>query len=459
MSADVGGTTAGYIDLANQIAKKLPLVIGVVLALSFVLLLLAFRSVLVSLKAVLMNLLSIGAAFGIVTYAFGHHWSASLVGLDGTVPIVSFVPLMMFAILFGLSMDYEVFLMTHVRERWLATDDAHQAVIDGLAGTARVITSAALIMVSVFCAFLLNGDPNIKQFGLGMAAAVAVDATVVRCLLVPAIMSLLGRAGWWCPGGSTAVSRTSASRARSTSPSARRQPPAPRRPRRWPYEDAEGVHRGCRPGLARRNAPRTRQLGRRAGGAGARPPHPERLDQRRLLGVRRLGDDLGRRLWSDSTGFYGTADIRTSAAMLAAHSIAAQVGYTGGPTRNDARAKRMAEQLVTHPPFRTAPSSGSTGSTNPHSSSQSHTPGWTSSPTSSKQSQHVSIDPKVAEALSRAWLVRDTIGLSAQTASLIASRVQATAEGVFFKYPNMRLNQVNWYLELYVWAAVTTDAP
>ena len=200
MSADVGGTTAGYIDLANQIAKKLPLVIGVVLALSFVLLLLAFRSVPVSLKAVLMNLLSIGAAFGIVTYAFGHDWSASLVGLDGTVPIVSFVPLMMFAILFGLSMDYEVFLMTHVRERWLATDDAHQAVIDGLAGTARVITSAALIMVSVFCAFLLNGDPNIKQFGLGMAAAVAVDATVVRCLLVPAIMSLLGRAGWWLPG-------------------------------------------------------------------------------------------------------------------------------------------------------------------------------------------------------------------------------------------------------------------
>ncbi len=200
MSADVGGTTAGYIDLANQIAKKLPLVIGVVLALSFVLLLLAFRSIPVSLKAVLMNLLSIGAAFGIVTYAFGHHWSASLVGLDGTVPIVSFVPLMMFAILFGLSMDYEVFLMTHVRERWLATDDAHRAVIDGLAGTARVITSAALIMVSVFCAFLLSGDPNIKQFGLGMAAAVAVDATVVRCLLVPAIMSLLGRAGWWLPG-------------------------------------------------------------------------------------------------------------------------------------------------------------------------------------------------------------------------------------------------------------------
>jgi RND superfamily putative drug exporter len=122
-----------------------------------------------------------------------------LVGLNGTVPIVSFVPLMMFAILFGLSMDYEVFLMSHVRERWASTGDPHRAVVEGLAGTARVITSAALIMVSVFCAFLLNGDPNIKQFGLGLAAAVAVDATVVRCLLVPAVMSFLGGAAWRLP--------------------------------------------------------------------------------------------------------------------------------------------------------------------------------------------------------------------------------------------------------------------
>ena len=200
MTADVGGTTAGYIDLAKQITSKLPLVIGIVLALSFVLLALAFRSLLVPLKAVVMNLLSIAAAFGIVTYAFGHHWSATSVGLDGEVPIVSYVPLMMFAILFGLSMDYEVFLMSHVRERWERTGDPHRAVVEGLAGTGRVITSAALIMVSVFCAFIISGDPNIKQFGLGMAAAVAVDATVVRCVLVPAIMSLLGRAGWWLPG-------------------------------------------------------------------------------------------------------------------------------------------------------------------------------------------------------------------------------------------------------------------
>jgi putative drug exporter of the RND superfamily len=199
MTADVGGITAGYIDLADSIARKLPLVIGIVLALSFILLLLAFRSLIVPLKAVVMNLLSIGAAFGIVTYVFGHDWPAKLLGLDGAQPIVSYVPLMMFAILFGLSMDYEVFLMTHIRERFISTDDAHEGVIDGLAGTARVITSAALIMVSVFLAFLLSGDPTIKQFGLGMAAAVAIDATLIRCVLVPAVMTLLDRAAWWMP--------------------------------------------------------------------------------------------------------------------------------------------------------------------------------------------------------------------------------------------------------------------
>ncbi|MCW2951800.1 MAG: hypothetical protein JWQ48_970, partial [Conexibacter sp.] len=199
LTAYVGGGTAGYIDLGHQISEHLPLVIAVVLALSFVLLTLAFRSLLVPLKAVAMNLLSIGAAFGIVTYVFGHGWSSRLVGVEGTSPIVSFVPLMMFAILFGLSMDYEVFLMTHVRERWRATGDAQRAVVEGLAGTARVITSAALIMVCVFAAFLLDGNPTIKQFGLGMAAAVAVDATVVRCLLVPAILALLGRRAWWMP--------------------------------------------------------------------------------------------------------------------------------------------------------------------------------------------------------------------------------------------------------------------
>jgi RND superfamily putative drug exporter len=200
MSADVGGTTAGYIDLADQISEKLPLVIAIVLALSFLILLLAFRSLLVPLKAVVMNVFSILAAFGVVTYVFDHEWTANLIGLEHTIPIVSYVPLMMFAILFGLSMDYEVFLMTHVREQWKQTADPHEAVVHGLASTARVITSAAAIMVSVFLAFVINGDPTVKQFGVGMAVAVAVDATVVRCVLVPAIMSLLGRAGWWMPG-------------------------------------------------------------------------------------------------------------------------------------------------------------------------------------------------------------------------------------------------------------------
>jgi putative drug exporter of the RND superfamily len=199
MSADVGGTTASYIDLASEISSKLPLVIGIVLVLSFFLLLLAFRSLLVPLKAVVMNVFSILAAFGVVTYAFNHDWTARLIGLEGAIPIVSFVPLMMFAILFGLSMDYEVFLMTHVREQWKETNDPHEAVVHGLASTARVITSAAMIMVSVFLAFVINGDPTVKQFGLGMAVAVAVDATVVRCVLVPAIMSLLGSSGWWLP--------------------------------------------------------------------------------------------------------------------------------------------------------------------------------------------------------------------------------------------------------------------
>jgi len=199
MEADVGGTTASYIDLASEITRKLPLVIGLVLVLSFLLLLLAFRSLLVPLKAVVMNVFSILAAFGVVTYAFNHEWTTRLIGLEGPIPIVSYVPLMMFAILFGLSMDYEVFLMTHVREQFKETNNPHEAVVHGLASTARVITSAAMIMVSVFLAFVINGDPTVKQFGLGMAVAVAVDATVVRCVLVPAIMSLLGSAGWWLP--------------------------------------------------------------------------------------------------------------------------------------------------------------------------------------------------------------------------------------------------------------------
>jgi putative drug exporter of the RND superfamily len=198
-AAYVGGQTAGYIDLATQIADKLPLMIAIVVGLSFLVLLLAFRSLLVPLKAAAMNLLSVAAAYGIVTAVFQLGWASSLIGLDHSIPIVSFVPLLMFAILFGLSMDYEVFLLTQMREHYRATGDARRAVIEGLANTGRVITSAAAIMVCVFTSFVLNGNPLVKEFGVGLAVAIAIDATLVRCLLVPAVMVLLGRHAWWLP--------------------------------------------------------------------------------------------------------------------------------------------------------------------------------------------------------------------------------------------------------------------
>jgi putative drug exporter of the RND superfamily len=198
-TAYVGGQTAGYIDLATQIADKLPLMIAIVVGLSFIVLLLAFRSLLVPLKAAAMNLLSVAAAYGIVTAVFQLGWGASLIGLDHSIPIVSFVPLLMFAILFGLSMDYEVFLLTQMREHYKQSGDARQAVIEGLANTGRVITSAAAIMVCVFTSFVLNGNPLVKEFGVGLAVAIAIDATLVRCLLVPAIMTLLGKRAWWLP--------------------------------------------------------------------------------------------------------------------------------------------------------------------------------------------------------------------------------------------------------------------
>ncbi|HEX3173785.1 MAG TPA: MMPL family transporter [Solirubrobacterales bacterium] len=198
-AAYVGGQTAGYIDLATQIGNKLPLMIAIVVALSFVVLLLAFRSLLVPVKAAAMNLLSVAAAYGVVTAVFQLGWGSSLIGLDHPIPIVSFVPLLMFAILFGLSMDYEVFLLTQMREHYKQTGDERQAVIEGLANTGRVITSAAAIMVCVFTSFVLNGNPVVKEFGVGLAVAIAIDSTLVRCLLVPAVMVLLGRRAWWLP--------------------------------------------------------------------------------------------------------------------------------------------------------------------------------------------------------------------------------------------------------------------
>ncbi|HEX6455602.1 MAG TPA: MMPL family transporter [Solirubrobacterales bacterium] len=195
----VGGQTAGYIDLATQISDKLPLMIAIVVALSFIVLLVAFRSLLVPVKAAAMNLLSVAAAYGVVTAVFQLGWGASLIGLDHSIPIVSFVPLLMFAILFGLSMDYEVFLLTQMREHFKEYGDEKRAVIEGLANTGRVITSAAAIMVCVFTSFVLSGNPVVKEFGVGLAVAIAIDSTVVRCLLVPAVMVLLGRRAWWLP--------------------------------------------------------------------------------------------------------------------------------------------------------------------------------------------------------------------------------------------------------------------
>jgi RND superfamily putative drug exporter len=199
MQADVGGSTAGYIDLASRISDKLPLQILVVIALSFVLLILAFRTAVIPAQAAVMNLLSIGASYGVLTAIFQYGWLAEVIGLKGAVPIVSYVPLFMFAVLFGLSMDYEVFLVSQIEEHVHAGEDNRSSVVSGLVTSARVITAAALIMVFVFGSFVLNGDPTIKQFGIGLAVAVVLDATVVRCLLVPALMLLMGRVNWWMP--------------------------------------------------------------------------------------------------------------------------------------------------------------------------------------------------------------------------------------------------------------------
>ena len=198
--AHVGGQTASWADIGDRVTDRLPLFVAAVILLSFLLLTVVFRSVLVPLKAAVVNLLSIGAAYGVLVMVFQWGWGAELIGLESTVPIVPFIPIFMFAILFGLSMDYEVFLLSRVRERYFATGDNDTAVIEGIAGTARVITSAALIMISVFSAFVLSDDPTTKMFGLGLATAIFVDATIVRMVLVPAAMKLMGDANWWLPG-------------------------------------------------------------------------------------------------------------------------------------------------------------------------------------------------------------------------------------------------------------------
>ena len=177
----------------------MPWLIGVVLLLSFLLLMAVFRSVLVPLKAVVMNLLSIGAAYGVLVAIFQWGWGRELIGVDKSGPIEAWVPMFLFAIVFGLSMDYEVFLLSRIKEEYDRTKDNGTAVADGLAATARVITAAALIMFCVFGAFALGDDRQLKLFGLGLAIAVIIDATIVRMVLVPATMELLGDRNWWIP--------------------------------------------------------------------------------------------------------------------------------------------------------------------------------------------------------------------------------------------------------------------
>ena len=202
VTAYVGGVTAAYDDLASLIARRLPLVIATVLALSFLILLLAFRSVLVPLKAIICNLLAVGAAFGVLTVLFQWGWGLRFVGLAnpyGTVPIASYVPLIMFAVLFGMSTDYEVFLISQIFQAHAAGLGSHEAVRSGVGTSARVITAAALIMITVFASFILNGDPVIKEFGVGLSIAILLDATIVRMVIVPATMVLLGEWNWYLP--------------------------------------------------------------------------------------------------------------------------------------------------------------------------------------------------------------------------------------------------------------------
>ena len=195
----VSGITAITDDLNSQLQKTLPIFVGAVIAVSFLLLMLLFRSVAVPLKAAVMNLLSIGAAYGVLVAVFQWGWGAGLLGLEGPTPITSIIIVIMFPILFGLSTDYEVFLLSRIREEYAVTGDNAESVARGLAGTGRIITSAALIMIAVFLSFVASPVPSVKMLGLGLAVAILVDATLVRMVLVPATMALLGDANWWLP--------------------------------------------------------------------------------------------------------------------------------------------------------------------------------------------------------------------------------------------------------------------
>ncbi|MER6788789.1 MMPL family transporter [Streptomyces sp. NPDC000658] len=195
----VTGTTAAQVDFRDIVASRLPLIICVVVGLAFLIILAVFRGLLVAVKAAVLNVLSITASYGVVVAVFQWGWGGPALGVNGDVPIESYVPMMMFAIIFGLSMDYEIFLLSRVHEAWLRTGDAKDSVAHALEITARVITCAALIMVSVFSAFIISDNIVVKMLGLGLAVSVLIDATVVRLLMVPAVMTLLGSHAWWTP--------------------------------------------------------------------------------------------------------------------------------------------------------------------------------------------------------------------------------------------------------------------
>jgi RND superfamily putative drug exporter len=194
----VSGFVAANVDMSSHMTARMPIFFGVVLTLSFLLLMVVFRSLLVPLKAVIMNLLSIGAAYGIIVALFEWGWLSDITGIQPG-PIEAWVPMMLFAIVFGLSMDYEVFLLSRIREEWVRTGDSRTSVADGLAATAKVITAAAAIMIVVFGSFMLEFERTMKMMGIGLSVAILLDATIVRLVLVPSTMELLGDRNWWLP--------------------------------------------------------------------------------------------------------------------------------------------------------------------------------------------------------------------------------------------------------------------
>ena len=195
----VGGNTDIFADFSRVLTSKLPLFIGLVVVLSFLLLSVVFRSLIIPLTAAVMNLLSIGAAFGVVVAVFQWGWLSAIFGVNRAGPVESFLPVMLFAILFGLSMDYEVFLVSRIHEEWTKSGDSREAVRKGLAATGKPITAAALIMILVFGSFLFGGQRVIKEFGLGLAGGIFMDAVIIRMTIVPALMFLFGKSNWWFP--------------------------------------------------------------------------------------------------------------------------------------------------------------------------------------------------------------------------------------------------------------------